>query len=425
MKSYLTILTCAAILFCLICGGCQTETVVEDELTLAQLPDEQAEPIKAEAEPEAEVKVESVEEAKVEAVVEPKVEVEKAKPESVKLDPNEPAVTVNDVIITEAQVQAKIKPQIDKMLANRRPGSQMPPDFIERYKQQARPQLLDMMIVGLLIDQAGQKANINITEQQINDQFALMASQRKVPVDQIKEMIEGSGFEAEYFVRRSLTLQKLIEVHGAKETNVTTDEVKQHYDQNQAKFSKSEQVRASHILIKPKVEKPGAQPTPEAKAAAKAKAEELLKQVQDGADFATLARENSDGPSAPKGGDLNFFSKGQMVPEFDKTAFELKVGQVSDVVETQFGYHIIKLTDRKEATVTTFEQAKDEIANKLIKNKQREFTGKYIESLKSEAKIVYPEGKEPQAIPSRPTARPRSRSMTRPNSKNMKSVTRE
>jgi hypothetical protein len=85
------------------------------------------------------------------------------------------------------------------------------------------------------------------------------------------------------------------------------------------------------------------------------------------------------------------------VAPFEKAAFGLKVGQVSDIVETRFGYHIIKLTDHKDPNVTPFEQAKDDIMKLLTQPKQSEFAEKYIESLKADAKIVYPPGKEPQA----------------------------
>ncbi len=112
-----------------------------------------------------------------------------------------------------------------------------------------------------------------------------------------------------------------------------------------------EQVRVSHILIKaadldPDVaEPPNAQN--EAKAAAVAKAEELLEQIRNGADFEALAREHSSCPSAAKGGDLGFFARGRMVSNFEKVAFDLKVGEVSDIVETIFGYHIIKVTGHR------------------------------------------------------------------------------
>jgi len=99
---------------------------------------------------------------------------------------------------------------------------------------------------------------------------------------------------------------------------------------------------------------------------------------------------------------LNFFGSGQMVPAFEKAAFELKVGQVSNIVETQFGYHIIKVTDHKDPNNITFEQARGDIENVLTQKKQGELAKEYIESLKAKANIVYPPGKEPMSVTGRP-----------------------
>jgi peptidyl-prolyl cis-trans isomerase C len=154
-------------------------------------------------------------------------------------------------------------------------------------------------------------------------------------------------------------------------------------------------VRASHILITPKPE-PGADPN-KAKADAKKTAEDLLKQIKGGADFADLAKKNSSCPSAAKGGDLDWFGKGRMVPEFDKAAFAMKVGEVSDIVETQFGYHIIKLTARRAAGTMSFEDAKPDIMEFLKQTKQKQFYDEYLAALTKSANIVYPPGKEPEA----------------------------
>jgi peptidyl-prolyl cis-trans isomerase C len=124
----------------------------------------------------------------------------------------------------------------------------------------------------------------------------------------------------------------------------------------------------------------------------------LLKVLQ-GADFAELAKANSHCRSAEGGGDLNFFSRGDMVPAFEKVAFGLEVGQVSDIVETRFGYHIIKVTGHKDATVILFEQAKDDIINKLTQKRQGEIARQYVESLQAKANIVYPLSKEPEQEP--------------------------
>jgi len=95
---------------------------------------------------------------------------------------------------------------------------------------------------------------------------------------------------------------------------------------------------------------------------------------------------------------MGFQPKGAFVASFEKVAFELKVGQISDVVETPYGYHIIKVTDRKEAYTKTFDEVKDQIKKVLMQRKQNEHIPKYIESLKANAKIVYPPGKEPLPV---------------------------
>ena len=219
----------------------------------------------------------------------------------------------------------------------------------------------------------------------------------------MKAMLKARGLRFEEIkerMKKGIAFGKLMEKEFADQLNVTEEQAREYYTKNKSRFEKPEQVRASHILIKPEKTDPNVADPNEAKAkakaAAKAKAETLLKQVKAGADFATLAKDNSACPSAQKGGDLDFRGRGSWVPPFEEAAFNLKVGQVSDVVETRFGYHIIKLTDRRQPSTTTFEQAKDDIINNLKQTEQQQLARKYIESLKTEAKIVYPPGKEPK-----------------------------
>jgi peptidyl-prolyl cis-trans isomerase C len=317
---------------------------------------------------------------------------------------DEVAVTVNGVNINESQIEAQLKPQLAKV------GAQLPPTFVEQYKNQLRGQVLEGMIVEQLLDGKVKENNIIVTEEEVVEHLEKAAAQQNLSLDDIKEMMEARGQsfdEAKQRIKKGMAYQKLMDTQWAGKINVTEDDAKKYYSENKTKFETPEQVRASHILIKPNTNDPNADPN-QAKAKAKAKAEDLLKQIKSGADFAELAKTDSgDTYSAVQGGDLGFFGKSQMVPAFERAAFALKTGQVSDVVETQFGYHIIKLTDHKDANTIPFEQAKKDIVEMLAQTQKADFAEKYIESLKADAKIIYPPGKEPNA-PAAGPLRPRS-----------------
>ena len=332
-------------------------------------------------------------------------------------EPNKPAetaadsvaVTVNGVDINESRIEAQLKPQLAKV------GAQLPAAFVEQYKNQLRGQVLEGMIVEQLLDGKVKENNIIVTEEEVVGHLEKAAAQQNLSLSDIKEMMEARGQsfdEAKQRIKKGMAYQKLMDTQWAGKINVTEDDAKKYYSENKTKFETPEQVRASHILIKPDTNDPNADPN-QAKAKAKAKAEDLLKQIKGGADFAELARANSACPSSKQGGDLDFFGRGQMTPPFEKAAFALKPGQVSDVVETQFGYHIIKLTDHKDANTTPFEQAKDDIVKMLTQNKQGDLAEEYIASLKANANIVYPPGKEPNA----PAAGPATTAKPRPDNK--------
>jgi peptidyl-prolyl cis-trans isomerase C len=311
-------------------------------------------------------------------------------------------VTVNGVNITESKVQALIAPELEKMAAK---TTQLPPGFAEQYKKQIRQQALENLIVEQLLDAKIKQAKIEVTEEEVMGQIGKIASGQSPPLslDDFKKKIEeyGRSFdELKQQIRKGLGYQKLVESQLEGKIKVTEEDAKKHYSENQKEFETPDQVRASHILIELKPTAANVDPN-EAKAQAKAKAQNLLEQIKGGADFAELAKTHSSCPSSAKGGDLGFFGRGDMVEPFEKAAFSLEPGQISDVVETKFGYHVIKVTDRKSAGITTFEQAKETIVNQLTQKKRFELAREFVESLKAKAKIVYAPGQEPR--PAEPT----------------------
>ena len=325
-------------------------------------------------------------------------------PNTVPVEPNRPAevaaktdiaVTVNGIDITESQVDAQVTQELGRM----RIPPQMPPQFLEQYKKQLRRQALERLIGSVLVDEKI-KAEVVVTEEEVLGYLEGMAAAQRPPLtlEDIKRQIAASGRsfdEIKENIRRGLGYQRLMMAQWAGRINVTEVDAKKYYDENPRRFESPEQVRASHILIKPDMSDPNADPN-EAKAKAKAKAEELLKKIKAGDDFATLARANSACSSAARGGDLGLKPRRTWARPFEEAAFKLKVGQASNVVETQYGYHIIRVTDRKEPSRMMFEQAKDGIISELTRKRREEIAKEYIDSLKAKAKFVYPPGKEPK-----------------------------
>jgi len=164
-----------------------------------------------------------------------------------------------------------------------------------------------------------------------------------------------------------LLLEKEIETKA----KVTDQDVKDYYEKHKQELASVSQIRASHILVKTEEE-----------------AKKILERLKKGEDFAKIAKKSSIDPgSAKNGGDLGFFSSGQMVPEFEAAAARLKIGEISEPVKTKFGYHIIKVTDKKMGKPVEFEKAKNVIFQRLSAERQKEFFDSYIESLKKSYKV--------------------------------------
>jgi peptidyl-prolyl cis-trans isomerase C len=188
-----------------------------------------------------------------------------------------------------------------------------------------------------------------------------------------------------------MRVQKLV-VAIVEERSPTTDsDVRTYYDENPDLFKEPEQVKASHILI---LVEQGADDATRKDALSRIRG--VQQKLRDGADFAEMAREFSEGPSGPNGGDLGYFARGQMVPPFEEAAFALPVGRVSDVVETQFGFHLINVTDRRPEQKFAFEEVEENIRNRLRGEQAQVVMGDYVEELRASAEIEF---FEPKATP--------------------------
>jgi peptidyl-prolyl cis-trans isomerase C len=219
-----------------------------------------------------------------------------------------------------------------------------------------------------------------------------------VPPDVLKEHMEEIAASAQEQVIGAKILEDAAKAVGktreelvadaTKDVSVPSDEdCEKYYSEHREMFKEPPQVRASHILVKTE----GGDE--EAKSKARAKIDAIRARVTGEINveqaFADAARENSDCPSGQEGGDLGWFGPGQMVPEFDKAAFEMKVDEISDVVETQFGFHILRKTGEKPGGEKSFDEVKGSLKEALAREAKNAAFGRFMGELRADAKIEF------------------------------------
>lgn len=288
----------------------------------------------------------------------------------------DPVARVNGVAIPAADLQKaltafKSSPQ----------GAQVPAD----QDAEVRKFLTNQLIAGELMYQLAKASPLNVQEDKVDEHIKGLKATRFKSDEEFAKALKDQGMtekELRNLVRRNMTIDAYVEKMIVPKQTVTAAEVQEFYDKNPDSFVQPEQMRASHILITvdPKA-------TAEERAKARAKIDDLLKQAQAGADFAKLAQDNSGCPSSQQGGDLGYFGKGQMVKPFEDAAFALKPGEISGVVETQFGFHIIKAVEKKAATKVAFADVKSQIEESLKRRKIGEAVNAALEEARKKAKI--------------------------------------
>lgn len=299
-------------------------------------------------------------------------------------DLNETVADVNGTKITLGQYEFMLKMNKDSVESNI--GGTDKWDEKDQtgvsYKDKYKRLVLDQMINTELLAQNAEKEGLKPTDKEIQASYNDLKTYVNSD-ENLKGAAEELGINDEFLKEQakiSLLIQKSQEKFY-KEEKVSDSEMKKYYDEHIDEYKKDE-VEASHILIKTTDDNNKPLSKAEQKKA-KAKAEKVLKEVKAGGDFAELAKKYSqDTGSAANGGSLGAFGKDMMVQEFEDAAFGMEPGQVSDLVKTDFGYHIIKVTDRIKET-TSFEEAKAGIKEDILKNKY----GEKISALQKKAKI--------------------------------------
>ena len=284
---------------------------------------------------------------------------------------------VNGVAITNKQYSKELEMQRNRV-------SQQGKQLSDAQLTELKNEVLEGLIEREILYQESQKAGIQITDQNVDEQLA--AIKKRFPNEnEFKVFIDKMNLsenEIKVQIERGLAIRELIDLKVTQKVSVTDEESKSFYDGNPQFFKQPEQVKASHILIKT-----DAGATETKKAEARKKIEEVQQKLKDGADFAAMAKEYSEGPSNTRGGDLGFFRRGQMVKPFEDAAFAMKPNEVSDIVETRFGYHLIKVFEKKPEQILAYAEVKDKLTQSLKQQKVEKEATQYVDQLKKGAKI--------------------------------------
>ncbi len=298
-------------------------------------------------------------------------------------EPAKPVPAQLPDVLARVNGEAVNKAELDRAVTalEARNGGPVPADQRDRILRD----VLDQIVSYKLLTQESKARQIAVTDAEVDarmkeiqaqfpseDAFKQMLATRKTTIEQVRGDI-----------RQDMTVQKLISSAIADKVAVKPEQVTDFYAKNPDQFKQPERVRASHILIMVPKDADAA-----AKDAARTKAAGILKDVKAGKDFAALAKEHSQDPgSAQNAGDLGFFQQGQMVGPFNDVAFKLAPGQVSDLVETEFGFHIIKVAEKQAARAVPLEEVRPRLEQYLERQNREQETDAFVNGLKTKGKI--------------------------------------
>jgi peptidyl-prolyl cis-trans isomerase C len=263
--------------------------------------------------------------------------------------------------------------------------SQIPVDKKKEFEKNVRMRMIEGFVSRTLLAEEIGRKKITVTSQEINDEINKIKSSLP-PGTTMGDFLKKNKINQSKMnedIKFAIQINKLVTSSMKGKVKPSDKEIEQFYQKNKEKFKRPESAHARHILIAKAAGDDG-----KANTEKKNKAEALRKQLIDGADFAELAKQNSDCPSKQNGGDLGVFAKGQMVKPFENAAFSQKIKEIGPVVETDFGYHIIQVLERKPEQIMDLDNTvKGRITSIIEQQKLQEAFAKLMKGLKEKAII--------------------------------------
>lgn len=282
---------------------------------------------------------------------------------------------INDEPVTREDLDLEIDHLMRRVF-----GDQVPPEQRQQFRTRLEASAFRQLVLRSQLRAYSEENGLTVDDAQIDEKVKEVLS-RFGSEEQAEAVLSRAGMTKEELrqdVARGALMEKAVDHYLSKLPKPSTAEIEAYYQEHVADFTQPEHVVARHILI---------QAAPEEDAASKeaklSRAEEIRKELLEGADFAEAARKYSEGPSSVNGGLLNPFSRGDMAPEFEKAAFELDPGAISEIVETQFGFHIIQVSSHEAEKVMGLDEARPDV----LKQMEAEVLGQWFQQLADAAKV--------------------------------------
>ncbi len=288
----------------------------------------------------------------------------------------EAVAKVNDTVFTEDDLQQAIDEIIPKTLFHR--------GVTPEKRESFRPQAIEKIIKDELLYQESLRIGLKIDEKKVKD-ARKRTIKRLGGKKQFNDALKKAGLTDKGYmeaIRRKFLVEKILKVEVEDKAQVSDDEARKHYDDNRAGFKRPEARRVRHIEISVA---PNA--TGEEREARKERAGEALRKIKDGEDMASVAWDYSDGPYRVKGGDLGLTYKGRLAAEIEEAAFKLAAGQLSGIIQTIYGYHIVRVEEVKEPEQLEFEDVRQKIKRKITARRAEELRDALNKRLRADARI--------------------------------------
>lgn len=296
--------------------------------------------------------------------------------------PPKPVPEVLPEVIADCNGDKIVKAEFEAAVRTieQRAGGAVPPEK----RDEILRGVLDDLVAYRLLKQEVQQRQLAVSDAEVDARIAAFKQQAGSEANfraalQAQQITEAKLRDD---ARLDLMVARLLDQEVNQKILVKPSDISAFYEKNPDRFQQPESMRAAHILV---VVPPGADD--KTRATLRARADTALKAAKAGQDFARLARQYSQDASAERGGDLGFFPRGQMVGPFEDAAFALAPGQVSDLVETQFGFHIIKATEKRPARVVPFVEAAAQIQEFLEQQQRQEMSKALVDQLKAKGKV--------------------------------------